>query len=309
MNILMQDPQTGPAVQPGHSSERSLWGVTWTSTAAGAGRQSVKVRVFRPRHATAAGCLVWAHGGSWTTGSVDGWHMPCLELAGLSGWTVVSVEYRLAPAHTYADGLTDVLTALSWSAGLLTAAAQGTPLAVGGDSAGGTLAASAALAWRGREYPLAAQILAYPPLDQSCGSASFEDAGRFPRRDDMRLAWRRYLGPVAGAVAEDGGRYLPPMETADLRGAPPAFVAVGTLDPVRDEVGRYADRLAAAGTPVAVRRFTDTEHGAFLAQNPHGQAMRAWLALAAQKISGRSRPGAIVRTEPGHTAIGGHGES
>ncbi|ONI92135.1 hypothetical protein ALI22I_05920 [Saccharothrix sp. ALI-22-I] len=105
--------------------------VTWVDTTA-AGRP---VRLFRPATA-AGGTLVWAHGGSWIGGSaarrlgggVAGWHQPCAELAGLSGWTVVSVECRLAPVHPHPAALLDVAAVVGWASG------RGGPVAGGGDS-------------------------------------------------------------------------------------------------------------------------------------------------------------------------------
>ncbi|WP_407986375.1 alpha/beta hydrolase [Kitasatospora sp. CMC57] len=138
------------------------------------------MRVFTPG-ARPVGWLVWAHGGSWRAGSVEGWHGATADLARISGCTVVSVEYRLSPAHRHREAMADVLTALDWTFTQAAAEAGPTAVAVGGDSAGGTLAAVAAMACRDRELPLAAQVLAYPPLDPSCTAPSYtRHRGNFP---------------------------------------------------------------------------------------------------------------------------------
>jgi acetyl esterase len=291
-SLLPEHPDTPHLGVHGTADGQPQLRVTWSSVMASATGHTVPVRVFRPSTAE-EGCLVWAHGGSWITGSVEGWHQPCAELAALSGWVIVSVEYRLAPAHRHPDGLEDVLTALAWAAECLTEGARDIPLAVGGDSAGGTLAASAALAWRGRRYALSAQVLAYPPLDPACAFPSFaaDDAG-FPRRGDMQRAWRMYAGPATRTSdAPRPERHLTALQVEDLHGAAPAVITVGALDPVRDEVRAYADRLIAAGTSVSFRQFPGTEHGAFIAPGAHGRALRAWLADSVGETARSARGG------------------
>jgi acetyl esterase len=233
----------------------------------------VPVRVLRPEHP--AGWLVWAHGGSWQRGSAADWHEACADLAARSCWTVVSVDYRLAPAHRYPAALDDVIAVLDG----VRERAGGAPVAVGGDSAGAALAASAAVHARDTGRTLAAQVLAYPPLDPSCASASF-DGDRFPRRDEMRRAWRCYAGsgteqPVPGS---ERFRYLSALATPDHSGLAPAVLAVGALDPVRDDVRAYAELLEATGGTVAFREFPGVAHAAFLDRGPHGQQLRSWLA-------------------------------
>lgn len=240
--------------------------------------RNIPVRIFRapqPRR----GWLVWAHGGSWTGGSVRGWHTACSDLTYLGGCTLVSVEYRLAPEHRHPAALRDVLAVLdSVREEMINLADE--PVAVGGDSAGGTLAACAALARRGR--PLAAQVLAYPPLDPDCRSASYDQLdGLFPSRGAMRAAWRTYLG--CGPATMAGG----PLDADDLAGAAPAIIGVGDLDPVSDEARRYADRLRSSGTRVMLRVFPGMTHGAFLAPDDHagtGNPLRRWLGRRTREL-------------------------
>lgn len=261
--------------------------VSWRNVLLPAGEHVVPVRVFTP--AQPSGWLVWAHGGSWSQGSVEQWHAPCADLAARSSCVVVSVDYRLAPHHQHPAPVKDVLTAMTWVQRQLEH--EGTPpalLAVGGDSAGGTLAASAALAWRDHGHPLAAQVLAYPPLDPSCDAASYRDVRRFPDRFTMRAAWAAHLGN--GAAATSRPSYSPPLDEHTMENVASAILAVGDLDPVRDDVAVYAQRLRQANVHVIDRLFHDTAHGAFIATEPHsppasvraagerGPTMRAWLA-------------------------------
>ncbi|MEU7021571.1 alpha/beta hydrolase fold domain-containing protein [Streptomyces sp. NPDC046203] len=230
------------------------------------------------------GWLVWAHGGSWQYGSAADWHPVTQRLAGLSGWRVLSVDYRLAPAHRHPAVLEDVLTAVDWARAR--AGEDGLPLAVGGDSAGATLAASAALADRDRDRdrpagartPLAAQVLAYPPLDPSCSAAGYHrDPDVFPRPAELRRAWRalRCSAPPptepVGTEAPGTGpvRYLTPLDAPDLRHVPPAVLAVGGLDPVADDVLAYADRLRAADVPVDLIHPPGVAHADLLRPDSH----------------------------------------
>jgi acetyl esterase len=247
--------------------------VSWRAGSISAHGHDVPVRVLTP--ARPSGWLVWAHGGSWSHGSAEQWHRPCADLAARSSCVVVSVDYRLAPHHPYPAPVDDVLAALTWARQqMLHDGTTQALLSVGGDSAGGTLAASAALAWRDRGHPLAAQVLAYPPLDPSCDAASYATDGRFPDRGAMRSAWAAYLGSTSTG-SSSSARYGSPLRAEALEGVAPAILAVGELDPVRDDVSAYAQRLGDAGVQVSHRRFPDTAHGAFLLADP---SMRAWLA-------------------------------
>jgi acetyl esterase len=228
----------------------------------------VPARVFRSS-GPARGWLVWAHGGSWIRGSVHGWHQPCADLAEQAGCTVVSVEYRLAPRHPHPAALNDFLTVLEWAA----TQTGDEEVAVGGDSAGGTIAACAALTWRDQGRSLAAQVLAYPPMDPQCRASSY-DLDSFPTRVDMIEAWQTYRG--------DGhdDAYSTPFESTDLRGMAPALLAVGALDPVSGDVRDYANRLRTAGNSVDLKVFPGLPHGVFLPPGP----MRRWLGTSFRNL-------------------------
>ncbi|MEU5880930.1 alpha/beta hydrolase fold domain-containing protein [Spirillospora sp. NPDC047279] len=238
---------------------------------AGAGVR-VPVRIYQADGAP-RGWLVWAHGGSWTAGSAAGWHHATADLARAASATVVSVDYRLAPEHPHPAALLDVLAAMD-----LALALTDGPISVGGDSAGATLAAAAALAWRDLGRPrLAAQVLAYPPIDPAARAASYHRAPHaHPSRAGLMAAWRAYRGTGERhpALTHATPWYSTPAEADDLGGLAPAILAVGTADPVADDVRGYARRLREAGNAVTFREFAGARHGVFLVE----PGMRRWLA-------------------------------
>ncbi|WP_327417721.1 alpha/beta hydrolase [Streptomyces sp. NBC_01233] len=269
---------------PTHSAAgTSRVAVRWEQVQIPSPSGPVPARVYRPGASAPQGWLVWAHGGSWRAGSAQDWHGATAELAQSSGFAVVSVDYRLAPDVRHPAMVEDVLAALDW---VRERAGGSVPVAVGGDSAGATLAACAALACRDRALPVAAQILAYPPLDPGCTAASYHRfPDMFPTASYLMAAWQDYRQP-GRPVAADGTRlYSTPFEASDLRGVATAVMAAGDLDPVGDDVHRYGRLLRAAGVKVALREFRHTGHGAFLqpgrATGGHATvSLRGWLGLA-----------------------------
>jgi acetyl esterase len=245
--------------------------VRWQQVALPVHNREVAARVYRPDGAS-GDWLVWAHGGSWSAGSVADWHLACADLARLAGCTVVSVEYRLAPAHPHPAALRDVLAVLDWVSAR--AGAPSARLAVGGDSAGGTIAACAALVRRDQGRPLDAQVLAYPPLDPACAAASYRARpDLFPHRGHLLAAWRQYLADPVDPI-----EYSTPFHATDLTGLGPTVLGVGDLDPVLDDVREYRRRLCAADNSVVYHEFPGMPHASFLlnGQNP----LREWLASA-----------------------------
>lgn len=245
------------------------------------GDRGIPVRIFWPS-LDRVGWLVWAHGGSWRSGSVAAWHDVCADLARRSRCVVASVEYRLAPRHRHPAALLDVLAVLAWSMTQARAEPGPDAVAVGGDSAGATIAACAALVRRDRGDPLAAQVLAYPPTDPRCRADSYHRRG-FPDRTGLIQAWRDYRGPDYRWDSATG-LYSTPAEAADLTGVCPAVVAVGGADPVADDVRQYATGLSTAGVPLSYREFPYARHGAFLDPEPtdasDSATLRSWLAHA-----------------------------
>lgn len=201
--------------------------------------------------------VVWVHGGGWVLGDLETADPVCRRIANALRAVVVSVDYRLAPEHPHPAPLDDAVAALRWAADRW----PGAPLVVGGDSAGGGLAAGAALRARDEGGPrLAAQLLVYPALDptQQLPSTAENAAGPFLTAADMACYYAAHLPagvPVADPLAAPLG--------GDLGGLPPAVVTTAQYDPLRDEGDRYAQQLAAAGVPTTHLSGPGLAHGWF----------------------------------------------
>ena len=220
------------------------------------------VRLYRPAAVERPPVLVFFHGGGWVVGGLDSHDAVARALCRRAEVAVVAVDYRLAPEHPYPEPLHDCRRAVGWvaqSADRL--GADGERLAVGGDSAGGNLAAAVALAGRDAGPPLAAQLLVYPAVDVRGGAASYEQngTGYFLSAQDMRWYWEQYAGPQPDA--DDA--LLSPLAAPSLAGLPPAVVATAEFDPLRDEGDEYARRLQEAGVPVWHRCYPGMTHGFF----------------------------------------------
>jgi len=204
--------------------------------------------------------LVYYHGGGWTIGDLDTHDPVCRFLAAEAGVRVLSVEYRLAPEHPFPAAVDDAFAAFGWAAeraGELDI--DPARIAVGGDSAGGNLAASVSLLARDGGGPRPAmQLLIYPVTDAVGGASRRLFAeGFLLTKADMDWFELHYLS--GGAAGEDPR--ISVLRAEDLSGLPPAYVATAGFDPLRDEAEDYAARLRAAGVPVALRRHPSLIHG------------------------------------------------
>jgi acetyl esterase len=219
-------------------------------------------RVYSPTASPAPGVVVYFHGGGWVIGGVDDWDACCRALAAASGCDVVSVEYRLAPEHIFPAAADDAFDAVAWVASVAGLAA-GRPIVVAGDSAGGNLAAVAAL--RARDAggpPIALQVLVYPVTDCDLDRGSYhqyEGSELILNRGDMVWFWDHYVPDPGLRVSPDAS----PLRATDLSGLPPAYVITAEHDPLRDEGFAYAERLRAARVPVEHRHFGSQIHGFF----------------------------------------------
>jgi acetyl esterase len=215
-------------------------------------------RAYRPRSLAPVGAVIWLHGGGWCVGDLDGFDRVCRSLCNAAAATVVSVDYRLAPEHRWPAAVEDAVLAVDWASGHGAEQLGFEPrrVAIGGDSAGGNLAAIAA---RHRPGALRAQLLVYPALDAAMDSDSYRELADFPMltAEAVEFCWRTYLGDGADPGAPD----VSPLRAGDLRGLPPAYVAVAGFDVLRDEGVAYAEALEAAGVPVTLRRYDDMPHG------------------------------------------------
>ncbi len=221
----------------------------------------VPVRVYRPEGADApAPVCVFFHGGGWVIGSIETHDALCTALAARSGVVIVSVEYRLSPEAPYPAALDDCLAATRWVAdNAAELAVDPRRLAVGGDSAGGNLAAAVAIRARDEGAPaIAFQLLVYPVLDHSFDQPSYvENAeGYFLTADGMRWFSSHYLGGTSPTEP-----LAAPLHAPDLTGLPPALVLTAEFDPLRDEGEAYGARLSEAGVATTVRRYDGMVHG------------------------------------------------
>jgi acetyl esterase len=199
--------------------------------------------------------LVYYHGGGMVVCDVDTHDCLCRLLACAAGVRVLSVDYRLAPEHRFPAAYEDAWTAYRY------AAADGSRVAVGGDSAGGNLAAGVALRAAGDSSVTgpAFQLLFYPWLDMSFERRSYELFGEgfyLSRRD---MAW--YRSHYLGGGADTGDVRCSPLLAESVAGVAPAYIATAGFDPLRDEGEEYAERLRAAGVRVALRRHSGLVHG------------------------------------------------
>ncbi|MFE3545284.1 alpha/beta hydrolase [Nocardia sp. NPDC059177] len=218
------------------------------------------LRVYRPHHDGAAlPVIVFAHGGGFVFCDLDSHDEFCRSMAAGVGAVVVSVDYRLAPEHPAPAAHDDMLAALRWAAENATSYG-GDParIALAGDSAGGNLAATVAIAVRDGGGPeLAAQILIYPVIDDDFDTESYRrfGTGHYNTTSAMRWYWRNYAPHGTDDVR------LVPTRAATLAGLPPAVVVTAELDPPCSAGDAYAQRLAGDGVAVRHRRYNGLFHG------------------------------------------------
>jgi acetyl esterase len=205
--------------------------------------------------------LVYFHGGGWVVGDLETHDGVCRFLAAAAAVAVLAVDYRLAPEHPFPAAIEDAWDAFSWA--LASAAELGVDparIAVGGDSAGGNMAAGVALRGRDEGGPAPAlQLLFYPVTDSADDLRSrqlFAD-GFLLTRGDMDLFEGHYLSEPGDADHPRVSIFKEP----DLSGLPPAYVATAGFDPLRDEGEAYALRMREAGATVALRRYPGLIHG------------------------------------------------
>jgi len=219
------------------------------------------VRIYRPEGDGPAPTVVHFHGGGWVVGDLDGSEQFCRHLCLAADAVVVSVDYRLAPEHPFPAAVEDAVAATEWAADCqddLGGADRG--LAVAGDSAGGNLAAVAALVARDSDGPdIDHQALVYPVVSAGDDWDSYRENGEgyFLERESM--AW--FEGHYFDSEFHRRNPYAFPLAACDLSGLPPATVLTAGYDPLRDEGAAYADRLAADGVAVSHHNFDDVIHG------------------------------------------------
>lgn len=216
-------------------------------------------RLYAPSTAQPLPVLLYLHGGGFTIGSVTTHDTLCRELAFQAGCAVVSLDYRLAPEHKFPTAINDAWDALQWlhqqgqTLGL-----DSSCMAVGGDSAGGTLAAACALLARDAGLPLQLQLLIYPGTcaHQDTDSHLRYATGLVLEREGIHWFFNHY---VRDAVDREDWRFAP-LLAPDVEGVAPAFFCLAELDPLVDEGVQYADMLRMAGVPVELEIYKGVTH-------------------------------------------------
>lgn len=245
---------------------------------------ALPLRLYRPLADKPLPVLLYFFGGGWVLGTIDTADGVARSLANSAGALVAVVGYRLAPEHPFPAAIDDCYAAVRWVAGHAgQIGADPARLAVGGDSAGGNLAAAAAL--RARDSAggpaLAGQLLVYPNTDQLADDESmraFDDPFLFNRHS---VAWyrRHYLTDPRDASSP----LASPLRAGSLAGLPPALVITAEYDPLRDQGEAYARRLADDGVQVELSRYPGMAHG-FFTMIGAVDASRAAIAQAASRL-------------------------
>jgi acetyl esterase len=226
----------------------------------------IPIRIYTPNGDGPWSLLMYFHGGGFVMGSLETHDLTCRNVVRASGYKVISVDYRLAPEHAFPAAPEDCYAATQWA---VTNAAElnidPQRIAVGGDSAGGNLAAAVALMARDRGGPqLFKQVLVYPVIDffSHAQATPYESyrlnaEGYMLTSQAMEDFWHLYIVDAQDRV----NPYASPIRADNLRNLPPALVITAEYDPLRDEGERYAQRLQADGVPVTFKRFDGMIHG------------------------------------------------
>lgn len=204
--------------------------------------------------------LLYFHGGGFTIGSIDTHDILCRTLAGLGGAAVLSVGYRLAPEHRFPTAVQDAWDALRWLAdeGAAALGLDRARIAIGGDSAGGTLAAVGAIQARDAGVALALQLLVYPGTTARQDTPSHATYADGPMLERAQVDWffAQYIEPAA----RDDWRFAP-LLADDVAGVAPAWIALAECDPLVDEGVLYGDKLRMAGVAVELEIYRGVVHG------------------------------------------------
>jgi acetyl esterase len=221
----------------------------------------VRARLYVPPRAPGvSSALVYFHGGGFVAGDIASHDVVCREIAERASVRVLSVDYRRAPEHRFPAAAVDAEAAFRWAVN--EASSLGIDplrIAVGGDSAGGNLAAVVSLALRGARVAPAAQLLVYPVVDLTMSFPSIRSLGRGFLLEEASIRWYRDQYVAPGQDLTDPR--LSPYFAPDLAGAAPAIVVTAGFDPLRDEAEAYAEKLTAAGVRVIERRYASLFHG------------------------------------------------
>lgn len=247
---------------------------------------ALPARLYAPGDA-ALPVLIYFHGGGFTIGSLASHDVLCRELSRLSGCAVVSLDYRLAPEHRFPIAVDDAWDAAQWLA------AHGSELgidssrmAVGGDSAGGTLAAVCAILARDARLPLALQLLFYPGCAAGQDAPSHERFGRGLVLEKPHIDW--FFDQYIDRGQREDWRFAP-LNAADVEGVAPAWFGLAECDPLADDGLAYADKLRASGVAVDLEIYRGVTHEFIKMGRAIPEARQAH-ADAARALAGALKP-------------------
>ena len=265
----------GPEIMPPAELRKLVEAFTWPSpiqlqsivnTQIPGPNGKIPVRIYTPEGKGSFPILVYYHGGGWSIGTLDLYDPTCRFLSKEAGVLVVAVDYRLAPEHKFPQPLQDCYAALQWTVEHASELhGEKNRIAVGGDSAGGNLAAAVALMARDQNGPkIAYQILIFPVIDNNFDTRSYQEFGKnhFVTRNQMIYYWNQYLNNPD----EANNPYVAPGKAKNLTRLPPALVVLADFDPLYDEGDSYAKRLQQAGVPVTLLTYPSF-HGFTLMYN------------------------------------------
>jgi acetyl esterase len=221
----------------------------------------VPSRLYRPNADKNLGLLVFYHGGGWVIGGLDSHDSVCRSLANRMGHAVLSVDYRLAPENPFPAAVEDAMCSLRWAyENADELGINPDRIAVGGDSAGGNLAA---IVSQQRPVPLVFQMLIYPATDMTASFPSHVENAAGPVLTRQAMEW--FTNHYMPADADKKDPLASPHFAPDslLKGAPPALIITAELDPLRDEGEEYGRRLIANGVTASVVRYNGMFHSFF----------------------------------------------
>lgn len=223
----------------------------------------IPARVYTPSSEGPFPVLAWFHGGGWVLGDLEGYDATCCLLTNRARCVVVSVDYRLAPEAKFPAAADDCYAATKWIASNAASLnVDASRIAVGGDSAGGNLAAVVSQMARDNGGPaIVHQLLVYPVTDRDYGTVSYRDNadGYLLTKASMEWFWDHYLNSGSDAA----NPYAAPLRASSLASLPRATVITAEYDPLRDEGEAYAAKLTAAGVPASCTRYDGMIHGFF----------------------------------------------
>ncbi len=224
--------------------------------------EKIRARLYRPLKPAAPGllsALVYFHGGGFVIGNLATHDILCRQFCALSGCVVVAVDYRLAPEHKFPVASNDAWDALAWvHANALQLKIDAARLAVGGDSAGGTLAAACAIQARDAGLSLALQLLFYPGVAAHQDTPSHRRFAKGFVIDEEQISWF-FDHAIRSPADRDDWRFAP-LLAPDVEGVAPAWIGLAECDPLVDEGVLYADKLRLAGVQVDLEIYRGVTH-------------------------------------------------